>query len=143
MFYIQLDSRNAEFFNRNFGIIKFRFPTTLYFPSSNWLISLAEFNTPSAEKLTITGSDEKIGADDVIYIKTDAVEAQITSSTYSRLLKAVPVGSRYQETQNRRLCRLDANELSGIEIHFTTNDNRPIAIVGGDVCMSLLFQRLV
>ena len=133
MFYIQLDSRQAENFKRNSGIIKFRFPNTIYFPGSDWTVSLTEFSIPSIQNLS----------EEVVYIMTDVVEAQLTSSTYSRLLKVAPIGSGYQETRNPRLCRLDVNELSGIEIRFTTVNNQPIAIEDGDVILSLLFQRLV
>ena len=133
MFYIQLDSRRAENFNRLLGVIKFRFPNTIYFPGSDWVVSLTEFSIPSVQN----------SSEEVVYITTDAVEMQLTSSTYSRLLKVAPTGSRYQETRNQRLCRLDVNELSGIEIRFTTADNQPIAIRDGNVILSLLFQRLV
>ena len=133
MFYIQLDSHRAANFNRDLGIIKFHFPNTIYFPGSNWAVSLVEFSIPNVQNYQ----------EEVVYITTDMVEVQLTSSTYTRLLKVALTRSRYRETQNQRLCHLDVDELSGIEIRFTTANNQPMAIHGDNVILSLLFQRLV
>ena len=225
MFYVLLDSSVASSFDRSAGIIQFRLPNSLFFSSSNWIVSITELSIPPPENIknigphndlwcknssgewlnfyipklhlntiqqlleilsnfkhfnctlndrgfveircnhallpkrfasvlgvepeivsyTCGNSAPNIFAEigSILYITSDLVQTQLTSGTYTRLLKVASIHSGYHEVLNARPCHLDVHQVSTITIELKNSDNKPVEFISGDIMLSLLFQEVL